>query len=200
MVPTFFSGAIQRCTNHPETLAVGLCNDCGQSYCDNCLSRQKIEGGTLFLCPACRSKREDRTTISILSTGLFVFIMGMIFALAIPAPQNIAVGAFLFVFLASPFLIWGVYRIITPPRADTLKIIGEREKQEELAAKLRAVTVEKASPSLVYDRLLNKYLRIYDPKVAYDALERRIQLYHLSGMSRSEAVMKIAEEEGLIAI
>jgi hypothetical protein len=198
MVPTFFGGVIQRCTNHSEILAVGLCNDCGQSYCDNCLSRQKVEDGTLFLCPTCRSKREDRKTISLLSMGLFVFIMGMFFAFAVPVPQNIVIGAFLFVFLASPFLIWGIYRMFTPPHVDTLKAIRERGKQQE--EEPMTITIEKAPPSLVYDRLLNKYLRIYDPKVAYDALERRIQLYRLSGMSRSEAVRKIAEEEGLAAI
>lgn len=130
--------------------------------------------------------------------GLFVFIMGMLFAFAVPAPQNIVIGAFLSVFLASPFLIWGIYRIFTPPHVDTLKATRERGKQQE--EEPTTITIEKAPPSLVYDRLLNKYLRIYDPKVAYDALERRIQLYRLSGMSRSEAVKKIAEEEGLVAI
>ena len=196
MVPTFFGGAIQRCTNHSDVLAVGLCNDCGRSYCGNCLSLERVENGTLFLCPTCRSRRDSEKTTRLLLLGAFMLIIGIPFVFLAPTPQEGIFGLLFFSFLGSPFFIWGIYRTLTPPDVRTLKIIHEEEKRQE---ELMTIPAEKVSPSLVYDRLLNKYLRAYDPKVAYDALERRIQLYRLSGMSRGEAVKKIAEEEGLVA-
>jgi hypothetical protein len=102
----------------------------------------------------------------------------------------------LFGFFASPFFIWGIHRAITQPDIRTLKDVREESKQRE---ELMKAAVEAASPSLVYDQLLNKYLRGYDPKVAYDVLERRIEMHRMAGMSRGEAVRKVAEEEGLRA-
>lgn len=118
--------------------------------------------------------------------------MGIFIAFVAPTPQNILISLFIFGFSASPFFIWGVYRIFAPRDARTLKEVREERKQEEELMKSPAGT---ASPSLVYDQLLRKYLRVYDPKVAYDALEHRIELYRLAGMSRGEAVRKLAEEE-----
>ncbi len=193
MVPTFFGGVIQRCTNHPNILAAGLCNDCGRSYCDNCLSLESVENGTLFLCPACRARREGEKTRGFLLLGMFMFALGILALLLAPEPVEGTFGLILFAFFGSPFLIWGIYRTLSPASARTLRVIREEEKQQQ---ELMNCPPGEASPSVVYDRLLNRYLRVYDPKVAYDALERRIQLYRLSGMSRGEAVKKIAEEEG----
>jgi hypothetical protein len=195
MVPTFFGGVIQRCTSHPNILAAGLCNDCGQSYCENCLSLESVKGGTLFLCPTCRARREGEKTRDSLLLGVSMFALGILALLFASEPLEGMFGLIMFAFFASPFLIWGLYRTLTPPHVRTLKVIREEEKQQEAFI---TGPPEKTSPSVIYDQLLNRYLRVYDPKVAYDALEHRIQLYHLSGMSRGEAVKKIAEEEGLV--
>lgn len=88
------------------------------------------------------------------------------------------------------------YRTFTQPDVRTLRDVREKRKQQE---ELIKVATETASPSLVYDQLLSKYLRGYDPKVAYDVLERRIEIYRMAGMSRGDAVKKIADEEGLKA-
>jgi hypothetical protein len=32
-----FKGVVPRCPNHPETFATGLCNDCGEHFCTQCL-------------------------------------------------------------------------------------------------------------------------------------------------------------------
>ncbi len=192
LVPTFFGGVIQRCLNHPDLLAVGLCNDCGRSYCEACLSLERVENGTLFLCPTCRKRREGEKTSGLLLIGLFVSIFGLLMGFMAPAPENVIIGLVLFGFMASPFLVWGIYRTLTPPSVLTLKTVREEAKREEEFVK---VGIGTASPPRVYDQLLSKYLRIYDPKVAYDALERRIELYRMAGISRGEAVKKIAEEE-----
>lgn len=84
----------------------------------------------------------------------------------------------------------------SPNQTCTLRDVREKRKQQE---ELIKVATETASPSLVYDQLLSKYLRGYDPKVAYDVLERRIEIYRMAGMSRGDAVKKIADEEGLKA-
>lgn len=116
LVPTFFGGVIQRCLNHSDVLAVGLCNDCGRSYCESCLSLESVENGTLFLCPACRTRREGERTMHLLLFGLFVFLIGIFFVFLVPTLQDIIFGLLLFAFFASPFFIWGILQDVHPTR------------------------------------------------------------------------------------
>jgi len=44
--------------------------------------------------------------------------------------------------------------------------------------------------------MLNEYMRNYGPKLGVEILERRINYYVLSGMTRSQAIRALAEEAG----
>lgn len=67
--------------------------------------------------------------------------------------------------------------MITQPDIRTLKDVREESKQRE---ELMKAAIETASPSLVYDQLLSKYLRGYD-QVAHDVLELRIEMHRMAG-------------------
>jgi ribosomal protein L40E len=75
LVPPRLGGLIQRCPNHPDVLAIGLCNDCNKSYCDNCLYIYESEHEKLHLCAQCYKNRTQESQAQAIS----VFIVSMIF-------------------------------------------------------------------------------------------------------------------------
>ncbi|MEM3699519.1 MAG: hypothetical protein QXL57_01445 [Candidatus Bathyarchaeia archaeon] len=75
LVPPRLGGLIQRCPNHPDTLAIGLCNDCNKSYCDNCLYIFETKNEKLYLCVRCHKNRTQASR----AKAIFLFIASMIF-------------------------------------------------------------------------------------------------------------------------
>ncbi|MEM2779327.1 MAG: hypothetical protein QW791_00430 [Candidatus Bathyarchaeia archaeon] len=70
LVPPSLGGVVRRCPNHPETLAVGICNDCGQSFCTRCLYVLDIKSGRLYVCAECYRNRTAKSKIAVvLSLG-----------------------------------------------------------------------------------------------------------------------------------
>jgi len=123
LVPPSLGGEVQRCPNHPEVLAAGLCNDCGKSFCDGCLYLSKIKGATLYLCPDCFRKREAKETTVVLILGVFCILLGF-FLIFIPTVDTAMRGIILFVF-GFPAVTWGIYRRSHLPKRASLK---ERRK------------------------------------------------------------------------
>jgi hypothetical protein len=75
-----------RCPNHPEKLSDGLCNDCGQSFCTECLLNYEVttrEGSdaVLFLCSNCFKRRHLNKANGDIYGGLFAFVIGLVCAL-----------------------------------------------------------------------------------------------------------------------
>lgn len=60
LVPPRLGGKIQTCPNHPDAQALGLCNECCNSFCDRCLYVVPVRDGTLYLCPGCYETRDDQ--------------------------------------------------------------------------------------------------------------------------------------------
>jgi len=75
LVPPRLGGLTQRCPNHPDTLAIGLCNDCGKSYRDNCLYIFETKDEKLYLCAQCH---KNRTQVAR-AKAIFMFATSMIF-------------------------------------------------------------------------------------------------------------------------
>ncbi len=197
LVPAYLGGPVQRCPNHPDVLAVGLCNDCGGSYCDGCLSLYSVEHGTLHLCPGCLRVREtDKAKIVLMLGGLAFFAGFFSMAAASRFAEAVVIGVILIGFCALPLIAWGIYRSTHLPQAVTVK---ERSEAVQREIEFRERFGSKASVSELYGRLLNDYLRNYEPKIAYDILERRIRYYMLAGNTRSEAVRRLAEEQGYLS-
>lgn len=76
---------VSTCQNHPDRPAVGTCSDCGDSFCENCLTNYELKGqggesAILSLCPAClRARYSDRGIREIL-VSILIFVFGAIMA------------------------------------------------------------------------------------------------------------------------
>ncbi|MEM3551977.1 MAG: hypothetical protein QXN87_04245 [Candidatus Bathyarchaeia archaeon] len=94
LVPPSLGGEVRQCPNHPETLAVGLCNDCGQSYCIRCLYVVDVRGGKMHVCAKCYENRRGMKTFGLivpLAFSLILFISFIIFIVT-PRPQQMQEG------------------------------------------------------------------------------------------------------------
>lgn len=192
LVPPHIGGETWRCPNHPDILAVGLCNDCGGRYCDTCLNYYSLEHGTLHLCPACFKARKSRDASGALWIGVMLVLFGLLFsATARNATEALAFGVLFFGLLATPLFAWGIYRMRHLPTGLSVKenresIERSREIQESLGGH---------STYELYNVLLGDYIHALGNR-AFNALEREIDAYTHVGLSRSEAVRKLAEQRG----
>lgn len=102
LVPPRLGGAVRQCPNHPDTLAAGLCNDCGQSYCTRCLYVLNVEGGKLHVCEKCYEKRNSMKTVGALFLLVLslIFFMSIPFIIATPRPSSDAGGVLQILFTA----------------------------------------------------------------------------------------------------
>lgn len=98
LVPPRLGGVVQRCPNHPDVLAVGLCNDCGKSYCDRCLYIHKVEHGKLHLCSECYQKRQSKKVIGAIS-GVILMLFLALFSLRVPSIAGVFLLLFIVCFL-----------------------------------------------------------------------------------------------------
>ena len=80
MVPPHLGGAVKQCPNHADVLATGICNDCGGSFCNRCLSIRNDRGAQLYLCSKCYEERRSSERVGFLIVGAMSIIM-VIFAL-----------------------------------------------------------------------------------------------------------------------
>jgi len=192
LVPPQFGGAGLRCPNHPDVLAVGLCNDCSGNYCDNCLYLYHVRDGTLHLCSNCVKKRETRgATVSLIS-GSLILLLGFFF-MFIPDPEA-AVRGIIFMIIGLFATLWGFGKRSSLP---TLGSVRERNEVARKQMEARKSYVSQASPIELHNILLNDYMRDYGAEFGWRVLEREIDTYiQAAGMTRSEALRKLAEEKG----
>ncbi|MGQ9625207.1 MAG: hypothetical protein ACUVT9_07565 [Candidatus Bathycorpusculaceae bacterium] len=110
LVPPLLGGVVRQCPNHPDTLAVGLCNDCGQSYCTRCLYIFNVEGGKLHICAKCYEKRSSMKTVGalILLILSIIFFLAIPFIIATPRPSSDTGGVLQMLFTAILFLALSV--------------------------------------------------------------------------------------------
>jgi len=122
-----------------------------------------------------------------------VLLAGFFFiAFAWSVIDALVVGVFFIGVVALPFIVWGIYRTTHLPQALTIKERDEVVKREIEFRK----TIPDASVSELYSRLLRDMQRNYGPMLGCELLERRINYYLLAGKTRSEAIIKLAEERG----
>ena len=83
--PPLRGGETYRCVRHPEKMAIGKCNDCGESivslvFIIMILSR--IVSATLYLCPTCLRKRHVEKADMKIYFGILMLVFGALFAAA----------------------------------------------------------------------------------------------------------------------
>jgi hypothetical protein len=108
VVPPHLGGAVQQCPNHPDMLAVGICNDCGQSFCDRCLYTFGVRDGTLYLCSKCYKRRSSSALVGYVIAGAIPVVMLVLAVLGLAVPDAINVPpevSIAFVLLGSLLLL-----------------------------------------------------------------------------------------------
>lgn len=196
LVPPRLGGAVQRCPNHPETLAVGLCSECGGNYCDRCLYRQETlaEPGQAnaplkyYICPKCLEEKNARLARGYLRGGasglvlsLFLFMVGLIFALE-TVGHGLLVMSFVLFFVSLGVLARGARRKEKP-----------LEKPETLHEEMEArVEMAKMAPDELYELLLDT------TELTPRTLRFAIEKYTRQGLTREEAIRRIADLKGVM--
>lgn len=183
LLPSHLS-VVPRCPNHPDTVAVGLCSQCSQQFCKNCLHVKQLEGGRTYLCTRClRADEIDRAWISI-AIGAVTFFFALVF-LGSPASY----GAIIFLIFSLPFIAYGIYVLMSRTYSSAQTV---QEIEEEAARK--AEDMLPADVESLYWRLWGEYartMRLSGPTI----LERRIHQYMSQGMSKEEAIRRLARIE-----
>ncbi len=183
-----------RCTNHPEKLPVGLCNDCGGSFCGDCLHVFKLQSrqmsANLFLCPDCLMARHMGIANGAIVGGLFMAMIGLLmsFWLLVQFPRVGAGGIVFLLFLVFglPLAIYGAQKRkasgFEEPTVNSVRTIEERMKDTP------------ATPE-AYNRLLSIYLSRFGPKIGYDLLRNEISERMRRGQTFWEAVWFMDQAE-----
>jgi len=173
-----------RCPNHPNVFAMSVCNDCGRRYCSDCLSDYVLEGererGVLRLCPNCLTRRHYARDEYVFLFGALLLVLGIFFLFAEPT-----VGVLWIALFALPVMVYGLYKIRRFYRSEDLVFEAERPRGEE-----------SQKPSIeIYQGMLTEYTRSYGMHGSF-LLENRLKSYMRDGLSRDEALRKMAKEEG----
>jgi len=115
----------------------------------------------------------------------FVWLLGIL----VSTPEAVIRGVFSLIagFAAAA---WALYRRAETPKGTTLK-----DKKEALRASMET-WVSKASDFELHQRLLHDAMREHGAETGWQVLERKIDSYMKAGMTRSQALRKLAEEKG----
>lgn len=189
LVPPWMGGKTLRCTNHPERLAVGICNDCGRSFCSECLRIYHLEArdtaATLYLDTACLSRRYAGKTDKTFWMGILLLAYGIFSAIFF-----VEIGI-LFITFAGGMIAYSVLRgkkIPTEPTVD--KVLMERKRIEGDSELMESVDADK-----LYNELLTEYVQKWGALTGTEFLREEIRGYLSQGVSFPEAVKRIHERK-----
>lgn len=185
LVPPWICGETLRCANHPERLAVGLCNDCGRSFCSECLRIYHLEArdtaATLYLDTGClRSRYADKAAKGILA-GILLLAYGIFSAIFF-----VEIGILIIIF-AGGVIAYSVFKgrkIPTEPTVD--KILMERKRIGGDSELMESVDADK-----LYNELLTQYVQKWGALTGTEFLREEIRGYLSQGVSFPEAVKRI---------
>jgi hypothetical protein len=184
-VPQTIGAQLSRCLNHPEKVAVGICNNCGQSFCGTCLHAYRLAtrdtSATLYLCPDCLKKLYDKKVQGYIYAGALMLLMGLLFTIVVPLP-----GVILLVFgLVSIFYGFsGKSGAIEEKTIDESK--AEQEKRKAEAAEYDGLDFE-----AMYDELVTRYASHWGASEGLQVLDEEINAYVRHGQSFPEAVIAV---------
>ena len=181
---------IPQCANHRDRFAVGICDDCQQNFCSDCLEiydfKTRDGSATLHLCPECLNKREAHKANSYIIGGILTIILGVIFAAML-----LPLGIFI--------LIIGIgeiaYSINKRPAeiAEVYEPEGEAQAPEEM--QVRAETEQMEEADLLYNQLLSKYAEHWGLQNGAQILDNEIRAYTWQGDTFEQAVAKVYKRQ-----
>jgi hypothetical protein len=191
---------IPQCRNHHERFATGICNDCGESFCSECLKAFPLftehARAMLYLCPNCLRKRNlDKVDATVL-TGTLFLIAGVLLLGA-----SLAFGSFywpLAVFMVFVGVVWVWYAVgkrnEIPPEiiSETMPETGIAEEEETGAG---SDEVEAEEAGRLYDQLFTKYVEHWGIQTGAQLLESEIKAYTWHGDTYAQAIKKVADRQ-----
>jgi hypothetical protein len=188
---------IPRCYNHCERYATGICNDCGQSFCSECLTAFPLvtDGARamLYLCPNCLRKRNlERADVNILISILFLVVGILVFGYGVAFGSLFwLAGAFLTIVSGATIWYFEGQRSEIPPEMIPETMPEASVTAEEKEAKSDEAEAEEAER--LYDQLFTKYIEHWGIQTGTQLLEGEIQAYTRHGDSYAQAMRKIVE-------
>jgi uncharacterized Zn-finger protein len=194
-VPPKIGVEIPQCSNHPERFASGICNDCGRSFCKECLHAFPIatqgERAVLYLCPSCLRKRNlDKANAQLLFGSLLLiiglFIFGSILTFATPAWL-----------LGVPMVALGVISISYALSQRSRVNEGPEGETDSVEKQTASVVTEEADAEAeqIYDQLFAEYVGHWGLQTGTQLLDDEIRAYTWQGESFADAVRKISQRE-----
>ena len=168
-------GLAKRCSNHPETMAMGLCLDCGESVCDRCLNIVEDRGKHL-VCPSCLKRRRENHVLATRMIGVLSLLFGLIILLG-SLSSSLSLYGIMLISLSFLAFFW--------PFPETYTIFEKRQAMLGTGAQ----SVEE-----LYRKLVDRYEKVYG---GGKELERIMNVYIKYGLNREDAIRKIAREEGV---
>jgi hypothetical protein len=185
LIPPAIGGATYRCANHPESIAVGKCNDCGENFCEDCLSiyplRTDGEEATLYLCSSCRGERYAKKADAAIYSGAFFLLLGLFSALVL-LPVGTATAL-----IGLALLAYGLWKRRELPEGMTLRELRKEKRREDKFSQ-NDTNVEE-----LYGKLLTYYVSKWGAVTGTEFLENEIGAYVGHGASFEDAVRKVYE-------
>jgi len=207
LVPPRLGGALQRCPNHPESLAVGACNGCAGNFCGDCLFlvdmlqyQQQLSRYSYFCSKCIKEKRLKGWSTRNQEAYVAAMLLAYLFTIPILFFSPAAGFVFFILFIAMIAAVassgekfsWPTMRMVTEKmaelnaRAENIKASIGAEELENLYTKISVGTEPFA---------LDAYSRpIARPE---QSLKNKVEEYMSMGLNRKEAILKLASEQGI---
>ncbi len=197
LVPPEISGGVPYCCNHSDRFAVGICNDCGENFCSECLHIYNLQTrgaeATLFLCPECLNKRHCKDANSYIYGGLLFSFFGAAYAvvtMSFNVPIGILAGA-LFLILGIGMATFGFSK--RSKLTQELTIHESKVEHEKMRAEF--ADMEEVDVIELYNELLKKYINHWGLDTGTDLLDKEISAYLRHGADFEEAIRKISQRQ-----
>ena len=184
-----------RCSNHPQKLAIGTCNDCARSFCGDCLHYYALETererASLYLCPDCLRRRHAEKADVGVYAGLAALAVG--FLLVILGEPVLLVFGVLTVVFGVGMVVYAGYQRGQEPEELTISQVREEKEQRRAAVEDSGgvdVDVEE-----LYNQLVAQYATRWGAMEGIQTLQEEIQAYIRHGESFEIAVERIYQRQ-----
>ena len=185
LVPPELGTEIPQCANHPDKFALGLCNDCGDNFCGDCLHVYKLvtrdASAVLHLCSNCLKGRYSKDGNGFILTGVMSIVMGLV-ASTFVMPMGLS-----FVVLGVVAIGYGFVKRSGMPEEPTINAVRNVEERR----RAEAAELGGADPEDLYDELVTCYTSHWGVATGAKLLDDEISAYLRHRESFPEAVRKI---------
>lgn len=189
LIPPWKGGEARRCYNHPERMADGKCNDCGRSFCVDCLEYYNLntreDRAVLSLCPACFRRRYVHKADGTIYAGI-VGILGGVFFLFISYPLGVVA-----LVLSLGMIGYGAWQREQAPEEPSVNDLQAAEEEKDAEPSVR----EDFDITEAYDKLVTYYVSHWGVQTGTDLLDKEIMAYIRQGESFPDAVEKICRRQ-----